>query len=195
MSFLSKIPKQISVLKRISFGATSVVYQLNADIVVKYRYGEAEQFKREQEILRLLTGLPSYCSAIVQCFYCHEDLIFLEYLPGTTLDERYYYRREKDQYEGVPVPVISQWIYDLAGAVATLEEIGFVHGDLAPHNIMVSPRNQVTLIDFDCAQRIGDLYDGVGAPYHRILDTDETSLGRPGSFGIAGPRTEQFFLG
>lgn len=82
---------------------------------------------------------------------------------------------------------------ELAGAVAFLETLNLSHGDLRPDNILLD-RNRLKLSDFDYTAEFGTDLD-VGAPYARLHNQNEAEYGQPGTFGIRGPRTEQFALG
>ena len=44
---------------------------------------------------------------------------------------------------------------DLCGAVAWLESLGLVHGDLRPDNLLLDKGDHLKLVDFDCAEEIG----------------------------------------
>lgn len=83
---------------------------------------------------------------------------------------------------------------DLAQAVAFLEPLSLAHGDLRPENVLLD-RNRLKLSDFDCTAGIGSKYEACMAPYGRILNHEESDQGECGTFGLLGPRTEQFALG
>lgn len=83
---------------------------------------------------------------------------------------------------------------DLAQAVAFLESLNLAHGDLRPENILLD-RDRLKLSDFDCTAELGTYFDACMAPCGRLLNSDETDQGDPGSPGFLGPRTEQFALG
>lgn len=57
-------------------------------------------------------------------------------------------------------------------------------------------RDHPKLSDFDCAEKVSEPSSGNGDPWARVLGDDADELGGPrGSFGINGPRTEQFAVG
>jgi hypothetical protein len=87
-----------------------------------------------------------------------------------------------------------RWMNDLAQAVAFLESLNLAHGDLRPENILLD-RNRLKLSDFDCTAKIGTDFEACIAPYGRILNSNEIDQGLRGTFGVLGPRTEQFALG
>lgn len=77
-----------------------------------------------------------------------------------------------------------------------LEGLGYVHGDLRPSNLLLDEREHLKLADFDCAERVGEPSSGNGAPWARVLGEDADEVGgQRGSFGVNGPRTEQFAIG
>jgi predicted Ser/Thr protein kinase len=78
----------------LSYGATSLVYEVHPRIVVKVRQpGEEarEYFKREIDILKIICSQQTLCPSIVQCYFSNDDSIFLEYMQGQwlTLVEQY----------------------------------------------------------------------------------------------------------
>lgn len=83
---------------------------------------------------------------------------------------------------------------DLARGVAFLESLNLAHGDLRPENILLD-RNRLKISDFDCTSEFGSGFDTCPCPYGRLLNSEETDQGVPGTAGSLGPRTEQFALG
>jgi serine/threonine protein kinase len=69
--------------------------------------------------------------------------------PGEFAD---YYRRCRDILDRVEA------------AVAALHDLGFIFTDLNPRNIMIGDDDQVRLVDFEAAQRIGERLTPMGAP-------------------------------
>jgi len=100
---------------------------------------------------------------------CHEvchglgyapELIACEWIAGgwyfvvmELLDDNQYVMLETLQFR-------REITQSLAKAVETAAEAmhdkGFVHGDLRPPNIMVSPDDSIKIIDFDCSGKIGE---------------------------------------
>jgi len=60
-----------------------------------------------------------------------------------------------------PLPVVLWLVRQTAEAAWALHQAGFVHGDIKPENVLISPRGHATLIDLGFARRIGDQGDGV----------------------------------
>ncbi|KAJ5934934.1 hypothetical protein N7466_004481 [Penicillium verhagenii] len=164
------IQRQYPTVYWIWGGGISFVYEVHPRIVVKVpKSGEFErqQFHKELEIYRMFSQNPP-CPSIVQCFHFSDSGIFLEYM--------------------------REWMNDLAQAVAFLESLNLAHGDLRPENVLLD-RNRLKLSDFDCAAKIGTIYEACMAPYGRTLYHEESDQGECGTFGFLGPRTEQFSLG
>ena len=82
---------------------------------------------------------------------------------------------------------------ELTDAIAWLESIGYVHGDLRPPNLLLDSEDHLKVVDFDNASKTGSVFDGCQPPYARVLG-DEAAEDR-GTFGYHGPRTEQFAIG
>lgn len=93
-----------------------------------------------------------------------------------------------------PLSLRKEWINDIAQAVAFFESLNLAHGDLRPENILLD-RDRLKLSDFDCTAEIGTDFEACMAPYGRILNSNESDQGRPGTSGFLGSRTEQFALG
>jgi serine/threonine protein kinase len=60
-----------------------------------------------------------------------------------------------------PLPVVLWLVRQAAEAASSLHQNGFVHGDIKPENVLLSPRGHATLIDLGFARRIGEPGDGV----------------------------------
>lgn len=93
-----------------------------------------------------------------------------------------------------PLSLRKEWMNDLAQAVAFLESLNLVHGDLRHENILLD-HNRLKLSDFDYTVEIGTDFEACMAPYGRILNGNETDQGRRGTSCFLGSRTEQFALG
>lgn len=93
-----------------------------------------------------------------------------------------------------PLHLRKQWMHDLTQAVAFLESLNLAHGDLQPGNIFMHG-DRIKLSDFDCTAEYGESCGTPGAPYGRLLNSEESHLGERGSTDPLGARTEQFALG
>ncbi|KAM3466000.1 hypothetical protein MY5147_009146 [Beauveria neobassiana] len=89
-----------------------------------------------------------------------------------------------------PTTLIEQWATELAGAIAWLESLGVVHGDLRPANILLDQHDHIKLADFDSVAKMGLRNPGTTAPWVRLRDCK----GSQGScsFGLYDAWSEQF---
>jgi serine/threonine protein kinase len=87
---------------------------------------------------------------------------------------------------------ILPWMQQLSDAVACLESVGYAHGDINPRNVLLDDEDQLKLVDFDHARKIGEDLEVGYEPYVRFHRRGTTC---GGTYGIAGPVTEQFALG
>lgn len=70
----------------------------------------------------------------------------------------------------IPLYTLFQQIYKLYSQVFTLNQNGYVHGDLHPGNIMINPEKQtMTMIDFDLLNTFEDFYDGFKSELGRAI--------------------------
>jgi eukaryotic-like serine/threonine-protein kinase len=60
-----------------------------------------------------------------------------------------------------PLPVVLWLVRQTAEAAAALHQSGYIHGDIKPENILISPRGHATLVDLGFARPIGQPGDGV----------------------------------
>jgi serine/threonine protein kinase len=90
--------------------------------------------------------------------------IAMEYLDGGDLRQRI--------NEGILAPVAAKYLRQIASALATVHNVGILHRDLKPGNIMLRRDNSLALIDFGLARRlridmdITDHGEIFGTPYY-----------------------------
>lgn len=90
--------------------------------------------------------------------------IVMEYLDGGDLKARI--------DAGIPEPTAIAYIRQIASAIASIHEVGILHRDLKPGNIMLRGDNTIALIDFGLAKRlrlemeITDSGEIFGTPYY-----------------------------
>ena len=90
--------------------------------------------------------------------------IAMEYLDGGNLRDRI--------NQGIPEPVAVKYFRQIMSAIAAIHEVGILHRDLKPGNIMLRRDNSIALIDFGLAKRmrlkleITDSGEIFGTPYY-----------------------------
>lgn len=201
---VANLPGKISMHRFLSRGAIGWVYQINDHIALKYaREPHSDQFTRENDIFNLFDKHPP-CPYIIQSFLRLPNANFLAFMSGGSLDDRLKSHQIRNSPFGKvlhvntlePIELVQQWLRELCCAVVWLESLGYVHGDLRPSNFLLDGRSHLKLADFDCAEKVGEPSSGNGAPWARVLGEDADEIGgQSGSFGINGPRTEQFAIG
>jgi serine/threonine protein kinase len=177
-------------------GGRSVLLSLGDSIAAKVALKPGDEHLRlEQKVLELVDHAP--CSSIMQPIFSAPDIIFMPLCKNGDLQYR---MDEVDK----PRPVLA-WMQQLSEAAACLESIGYAHGDIHPRNILVDDDDQLKLVDFDHALEIGGHVDVGYEPYVRLhtaaeMGYDSVVITDPpqdlgGTYGNAGPATEQFALG
>ena len=186
----------------LTFGNVGIVYQITDAIAVKRAFADGnEGIHNEYRIYDMLESLPS-CPNLVRSFYRIPSANFLQYLGGGTIDQRLRQHQTRDPANDRVVHVrdrepewlVRRWMAELADAIAWLESLGYVHGDIRPPNLMLDDQDHLKVVDFDNASKIGSEFDGCQPPYARLLG-DEAAEDGWGTFGFYGPRTEQFAIG
>ena len=117
----------------------------------KYR----EMFQREARLALALSGHSNVVSVLDVGEHEGRSYLAMELVEGVTL-------AELSRRVGKPWPV-TQAVYVLAGILRALCHIhghavdgvpeGIVHRDVTPHNVMISARGEIKLMDFGIAQR------------------------------------------
>ncbi|PGH14675.1 serine/threonine protein kinase, partial [Polytolypa hystricis UAMH7299] len=165
-------------------GGHSVLLSITEDIAAKVSLKPSgKHVRHEQSIFKLLDQVP--CPYIIHSFLCAPNITYMPLFKNGTLYERM-------SMDDKPRPVL-QWMLQLSEAVACLESLGYAHGELNPRNILLDNQDQLRLVDFDHALKIGDDLDVGYEPYVRASKAAQQISG--GTYGKAGPITEQFALG
>ena len=164
-------------------GGHSVLLSITDCIVAKVslKPGGAH-LRHEQSILELLER--TLCPHIIQTLFHAPDITFMQLYRNGTLHERLTMVNKTCH--------LLPWMQQLSEAVACVESLGYAHGDINPRNILLDDKDQLKLVDFDHARRIGDDLEVGYEPYVRF-HRQGTTCG--GIYGVAGPVTEQFALG
>jgi len=80
-----------------------------------------------------------------------------------------------------------KWIQQLTSGLAWLENLGFIHGDLRPANILLDAMENIKIGDFDATVKRGEQLIVASEPFCKLDAEGEPST--------AGPVSEQFSLG
>ena len=146
-----------------------------------------ERFKREALTAARLSGHPH----VVTIFDVGESqgrpFIVMEYLPGGTLGDR----TRKGPVE--PADALS-WLGQAAAGLDAAHELGIVHRDVKPPNLLFDARDELVVADFGIARVADDTLTGMTAA-GTVLGTagylaPEQALGKP-----ATPASDRYALG
>ena len=146
------------LIEKIGEGGMGIVYRarderLQRDVAVKFlnaktlaNHSARQRFRREALILGRLNH-PNV--EAVYDFHSDQglDYLVLEYVPGTSLDERIPTGALAEK------EVISLGLQLVAGLKAAHAH-GIIHGDLKPGNLRVTPENVLKILDFGLAQHL-----------------------------------------
>lgn len=138
----------------------------------------ATRLTDEEARLRLLAG-PDVV-AVHDAFTLHEHrFLVLRHVEGTTLNAQMAHRSPAVRADATPASVLEyrQWALGIAEqverAIARIHATGYVHGDLHPGNVIVTPDDTVVLLDFEASRRVDEHESvlmgvpGYVAPDHR----------------------------
>ncbi|HEU0032602.1 MAG TPA: protein kinase [Kofleriaceae bacterium] len=140
-------------------GAMGVVFAardpaLQRDVAIKLLRGSlADHAEAALRLRREAQGLARLDHANVVAIYdvgTHRGEVYLamELIRGTSLD-RWLAARPR------PWPVIVRVLLDAARGLAAAHDVGLVHRDIKPHNVMVMPDDRVKVVDFGLAHAFG----------------------------------------
>lgn len=150
------------ILEEIGQGAQTVVYRARCmrsgkDYAVKYTKVRAPE---DNKIVDLMRNEHAVGSAVnhptVRKSYefrllrrlgrTKGALLFMEFVPGIPMSQRGFQR---------PLPELLRLFEEVAEGLGAMHRAGFVHADLKPGNILVSPEEHAHLIDFGQSSRMG----------------------------------------
>lgn len=165
------MPPQASIrgyelFERIGAGAESVIYrarQLSTGRIVAVKhvavdtrdgYKYLRHARNEYKVLRRLTNGDAPPGGVIRVYDLltsgllrrrKEHVLVMDYIEGLDL------RRERRYPMGQMVDILTQ----VATSLAAIHVRGFIHGDLKPENIVVTPAGKPTLVDFGFSCRVG----------------------------------------
>jgi serine/threonine protein kinase/tetratricopeptide (TPR) repeat protein len=143
------------ILEKIGAGGMGVVYRahderLDRDVALKVLppgiFSDEAARKRFRKEALALSKLNHPSIATIHDFDSHAgiDFLVMEYITGTTLSH-------KLSGESLAEKDIAALGVQIASALEEAHERGIVHRDLKPSNILVTPKNQVKILDFGLA--------------------------------------------
>jgi serine/threonine-protein kinase len=106
-------------------------------------------------------------------------ILFMEYVPGIAMSEKEFKRPTMD---------IIRFFIDVAEGLRAMHMQGYVHADLKPNNLIVTPDDEVKIIDLGQSSRIHEAKT-------RVQGTIDYIAPEQVSRGILDQRTDVFGLG
>ena len=113
---------------------------------LRFNFTARRRFTRGNEILSQLAG----CENIVGYVEHGSDYLLMDYVEAENL-KSLFARQDPVLSENV-----AQILIDMAAGLNAVHELGYMHLDFKPENVLVSRNAAVRLIDFDMAQPLPD---------------------------------------
>lgn len=160
-------------------GTTAHIYIINKFVVLKVpiRYNNpdttdiadhaagVESIEHEKAIYKVLNEREFKHPNILHCILAIPEGIFFERLE-TTLE----FRNRNREKEPVSEGTVMRWIKQLASAEVYLENLGFIHGDLRPANILLTIEDHLKLCDFDSTVKPGEQLQTATPGFSQVSD-------------------------
>lgn len=176
----------------IGSGASSHVFAINQRLAIKcpkiVDSPDRQWAKSNEENRAAFEREKGFCQKIMQgshpyfVRYVHivENGIFMQRMTCTM------HARLSSVFDRLCLATQCQWILQLTDALRWLEELGFVHGDLRPANILLDREETVKLSDFNASVELGR---------QLLVATDPfCKLGAKYELPFASSASEQFAL-
>ena len=113
---------------------------------VYYRTG-MKSFSEEGRILYLLSDIEHVVHVAEQIQANNTTYLVMEYVPGISLKK--YMKQQQKLFSEQETLTLMQ---PILLALQTMHQKGILHRDISPENLMLSPNNTLTLIDFGAAR-------------------------------------------
>jgi serine/threonine protein kinase/tetratricopeptide (TPR) repeat protein len=175
------------ILGPLGSGGMGVVYRaedttLHRTVALKFLSEQSandpklyERLRREARTASALNH-PNICTIYEVGEDSGEFFISMEYVEGHTLAEVI--------HQGpLPTATVLRYSRQLASALAHAHDRGILHGDLKPHNIIVTPEGDAKILDFGLARRTNPEFD------RQTLETrfTDSKLGLGGTLPYMAP--------
>ncbi len=164
---------------------------LGAEVAIKQLRPEAASdpalraaFEREVEVATALDA-PGLVRGLTSGANDAGPWLALEYVPGLDL------RRLLSDSGAIPEPMVRSIAVRLSGALAALEEAGYLHGDLKLENVRLDAEGQAVLIDLGFVRPLG----ATGEERARVAGSLPYLSPEEARGEAATPRSECFSLG
>jgi len=108
-----------------------------------------ELIEKEQKIYDKIQGSPYFPKKIEYGRYDHFNYLIIEYIEGKTLYDFVFEEQIRQLREIFTIGL------GITNAINELYKMGYTHGDLSPHNIMIKDDLKAVLIDFERAEPKG----------------------------------------
>ena len=134
-------------------GGSGTVYKAWHSRIQKYvvikelKYGSSESVETQRNEIEALKNIKSPYLPQAYDFIADDERIYtvMEYIEGENLSELL---SRGQSFSGKQV---AKWYGQLASALIVLHEMDIYHRDIKPSNIMLTPKDDVCLIDFNTA--------------------------------------------
>ncbi|CAG8983302.1 hypothetical protein HYALB_00002740 [Hymenoscyphus albidus] len=175
------------------YGGSSAIYSLNHFIVVKVPRSkdDDDEHTAEQVIFDIIESSKRHPN-LVASYYRVQSATFLEFA-GLNLESMLQEHQTRDprtrrvlSVVEYPMDLLVRWKAEISGGSAWMEEVGLAHGDLRTENVVIND-GHAKIIDFGRSVKVGSPLEIGTEPFARQTES--------GSYGLAGPVTEQFALG
>jgi serine/threonine protein kinase len=139
---------------RAATGETVALKMLNHRLL--YQPGAIQRFRQEAETLKALRH--DAIARLYECFAAYgTHFLVMEFCEGATLKDLMAHRRP------IAEPIVRRMVGQLAGALQALHQIGLIHRDVKPSNVMIGPTGLVKLLDFGLVKTDASWPDGTGS--------------------------------
>jgi len=183
----SQLVSHYRILNPLGSGGMGVVYRaedtsLHRIVALKFLSEQSssdskvyERLRREARTASALNH-PNICTIYEVGEDAGEVFISMEYVEGRSL-------AEVIQQGPLPINTVLRYSLQLSSALAHAHERGVLHGDLKPHNIIVTPEGDAKILDFGLARRTNPEFD------RQTLETlsAERQLGLQGTLPYMAP--------